>query len=227
MRFFIISDLHLVKPEGKDFTEEGFKNLYFENIKPLCAKIKDEITPFEELLFIVLGDIIDSGKIVVYEYAEKCLDALKTELKDYDIKFEFIPGNHDLIENNLEYFDNLIHKFNADYSFADCSAASKIYDEVNFIFADSTISRDYSAPGQLDLDEIKSHIEKGRQNILFCHHALTHHSEDKHNCVENGDMVSEKLRTMGIDFCFHSHTDSCDVTFSANRVAEIGCGSIS
>ena len=61
-------------------------------------------------MFIVLGDIIDKGNIEGYVSAEKYFSSLRHELKDYKIKFEFIPGNHDLVNGSLSDFDTFISK---------------------------------------------------------------------------------------------------------------------
>ena len=62
-------------------------------------------------MFIVLGDIIDKGNIEGYVSAEKYFSSLRHELKDYKIKFEFIPGNHDLVNGSLSDFDTFISIF--------------------------------------------------------------------------------------------------------------------
>ena len=69
-------------------------------------------------MFIVLGDIIDKGNIEGYVSAEKYFSSLRHELKDYKIKFEFIPGNHDLVNGSLSDFDTFISKMGVDYSFS-------------------------------------------------------------------------------------------------------------
>lgn len=218
MRFFMISDLHLNK-HGSKIANDNFQALY--------TKIRQESSPDEQLLFIVLGDIIDKGDKEGYSSAENYFTTLMQELHAYRVKFEFIPGNHDLVENNLSYFDGFIRKMGADYSFSDNPVVAKEYSGVNLIFADSTLSRDYKAPGELDLEAIRSTIKKDKQNILFCHHALTHGSGDVHNCIKNGISVGFELRNMGINYLFHSHTHTCEITLSNNTVFEIGCGSIS
>ena len=66
-------------------------------------------------MFIVLGDIIDKGNIEGYVSAEKYFSSLRHELKDYKIKFEFISGNHDLVNGSLSDFDTFISKMGIDY----------------------------------------------------------------------------------------------------------------
>ena len=116
MRFFMISDLHLGNP-----TDD---NLASENITLLASKIRGDISPNEDVLFVILGDLIDRGQRNAFDCVEKHLAHLREELKDYKVKFEFIPGNHDLVDNTLEDFDNFIKKFGADYSFVNSTAVS-------------------------------------------------------------------------------------------------------
>lgn len=221
MRFFMISDLHLEEQSGNNTIAK-------ENISLLASKIRKEISPDEDILFIVLGDVCDTGIQNGYEIAKDYFGSLKRELKGFNVRFDFIPGNHDLINGNLKYFDNFIQTMGADYSFMNSAVVSREYGGVNFIFADSTLTRNYNGPGKLDLKAIQSKIKDGMQNILFCHYALTHRlEEDKHLCVTDGEKLSVELRKMGIGFYFHSHTHACDITLTNDRVSEIGCGSIS
>lgn len=220
MRFFMISDLHLEK-------QSDSIALAKYNINLLASKIRNEVYPNEEILFIVLGDVCNKGKKEGYEIAKDLLDNLIQKLSGFNVRFDFIPGNHDLVDGDLKCFDNFIHTMGADYSYMQSAAVSREYGGVNFIFADSTLTRKHNKPGELDLDAIQSQIKDGMKNILFCHHSLTHCSEDEHNCVSDGENISAQLRKMGIEFYFHSHTHTCEITLTKDRVSEIGCGSIS
>lgn len=158
MRFFMISDLHLSN-QGSKIADSTFQALY--------EKIRKNISPDEHLLFIVLGDIIDKGNIEGYVSAEKYFSSLRHELKDYKIKFEFIPGNHDLVNGSLSDFDTFISKMGVDYSFSNNPVVAKEYGNVNFIFADSNLSRDYKSSCEINLEEICLKVIKDKQNILF------------------------------------------------------------
>lgn len=158
MRFFMISDLHLSN-QGSKIADSTFQALY--------EKIRKNISLDEHLLFIVLGDIIDKGNIEGYVSAEKYFSSLRHELKDYKIKFEFIPGNHDLVNGSLSDFDTFISKMGVDYSFSNNPVVAKEYGNVNFIFADSNLSRDYKSSCEINLEEICLKVIKDKQNILF------------------------------------------------------------
>lgn len=94
------------------------------------------------------------------------------------------------------------------------------------IFADSTLSRDYAAPGRLDLDAIRANVKRGLTNILFCHHALSHGHGDPHDVVEDSATVIAYLNSVSISYFFHGHVHDANVTIPETGLVEIGCGSL-
>ena len=184
MRFYILSDLHL-RAEV-----EAYKTS--DRIKRLCSKIRQAADIGENILFIILGDIVDKGKELSFTTARDSLSLVQEELKDYAVKFEFVPGNHDLEKGSLSLFDQLTSLYGSKHTFESASVYSVVHDNVNFIYADSTLSRDYAAPGRLDLDAIRINVKHGLTNILFCHHALSHGHGDPHDVVEDSATVSSK-----------------------------------
>ena len=159
MRFYILSDLHL-RAEV-----EAYKTS--DRIKRLCSKIRQAADIGENILFIILGDIVDKGKELSFTTARDSLSLIQEELKDYAVKFEFVPGNHDLEKGSLSLFDQLTSLYGSKHTFESASVYSVVHDNVNFIYADSTLSRDYAAPGRLDLDAIRINVKHGLTNIFF------------------------------------------------------------
>lgn len=221
MRFYILSDLHL---GNKTDAKEAFNRL-----SKLCRVIRSETSPLEEVLFIVLGDIADKGSMLSFDTACECLDLICHELENLSVKFEFVPGNHDFEKDNpnLETFDKLTSKYGSTHSFNEKSAYSRVYGNVNFIFADSTTSRVHNAPGKLVISDIKAEYKPNISNILFCHHALTHGHGGTHDTIENPSEIKTQLDSLPISFLFHGHTHRSDVTIPEKGLVEIGCGSIS
>jgi len=105
MRFYILSDLHL----GHNTTAEEAK----KRLCKLCRDIRTVTSPFEEVLFIILGDIANQGSMLSFDTAYECLDLICNELENLSVKFEFVPGNHDFEKDNpnLKSFDNLTSKY--------------------------------------------------------------------------------------------------------------------
>ena len=219
MRFYIMSDLHLRAKVEDTLTRD--------RIKRLCSKIRRSANMNEKILFIFLGDIADKGEELSFETARESLSLLQDELKDYMVKFEFVPGNHDLETGSLCLFDRLTSAYGSVHSYESAAAYSCVYEGVNFIFADSTLTRDYAAPGRLDMDAIQANVKNGMVNILFCHHALSHGNGSVHDTIEDSATVKKKLTSIGIGYLLHGHVHDAKVTIPENGLIEIGCGSLS
>lgn len=218
MRFYILSDLHL--------NEKVEDEKVSDRIKKICSKIRKSTDIGENILFIILGDIIDKGNGLSFDTASDNLNLIYNELKDYSVKFEFVPGNHDIESGSLCLFDKLISKYGSRHAYESVSVYSSVYENVNFIFADSTLSRDYKAPGRLNVKLIKENIKSGFLNILFCHHAISHGHGDLHDVIEDSATVLAELRSNGISFFFHGHVHDAKITIPENGMIEIGCGSL-
>lgn len=219
MRFYILSDLHLRAEVEACKTSE--------RIKKLCSKIRQVTYIGENILFVILGDIADRGEELSFVTARDNLSLIQEELKDYTVEFEFVPGNHDLEKGSLSLFDQLTSLYGSRHTFESASVYSTVHDKVNFIFADSILSRDYAAPGRLDLEAIRANVKHGLTNILFCHHALSHGHGDPHDVVEDSAAVIAHLNSIGISYFFHGHVHDANITIPENGLVEIGCGSLS
>ena len=204
MRFYILSDLHL-RAEVETYKAS-------DRIKKLCSKIRRSTDIGEDILFIVLGDIANKGEILSFDTARENLSLILAELKEYSVKFEFVPGNHDIESGSLGLFDQLTSVYGNSHSYESNSAYSSVYDGVNFIFADSTLSRDYAAPGRLDISAIRANVKQGLTNILFCHHAISHGHGSPHDVIEDSATVLAQLNSMGISYFFHGHVHDANIT---------------
>lgn len=217
MRFFVISDLHM--GEGLEVNQAK------EQLKSLCSRIRADFPPNETIVFIVMGDIINTSNTNAFDDVRVCLSCIKTELHQFTVKFEFVPGNHDLPDGDIGPFNRFIAEFGDVYEYSKKHAYSRIYEDVNFIFADSNLHRDHRMPGKIDLEEIRNLVLPG-ENLLFCHHAFEHDSGSGHDIIENGSWLLKQLKAMGVGFVFHGHTHRSDITVSENGIVEIGTGAL-
>lgn len=218
MRFYILSDLHL--------RAEVQKHSVSDCLKKICAKIRTATSPNETILFIILGDLANKGDPLSFNTASNNFLLIKNELKDYNVKFEFVPGNHDLENGSLHLFSQLTSTFGSAHSYEMSSVYSNIYEGVNFIFADSTLSREPDAPGRVDIEAIGANVNRNLTNVLFCHHALSQGHGGPHDTIEDVPTVRAKLENMGIDYLFHGHVHDANITMPTKGLIEIGCGSL-
>ena len=100
MRFYILSDLHL----GNREAEEDAIN----RLNKLCSDIRSTTPNGDTVLFVILGDVGDKGDTLSFDVASRCLDSICQELMDFSVKFEFVPGNHDLDKKDKNLINNKI-----------------------------------------------------------------------------------------------------------------------
>jgi len=94
------------------------KNTILEKIEPLLRTLKDETSGECQLIFLITGDIVNTGKNEEYAIAHKFFSNIRlllhSEKKFIKIEFIFVPGNHDcnfsentqlreLLLNNISY----------------------------------------------------------------------------------------------------------------------------
>ena len=216
MRFFIISDLHLGE-------ETDMQQLYTRT-RTLCRKIRESTTPGEQIPIILLGDIVDGGNPDAFCAAKKLLTKIEQELKDYSTTFDFVPGNHDLHGTDLAAFDKFISKYGVP-KFSENRAYNRQYGGVNFIFADSNLSRDHRACGEIDVAAIIELVKGGMTNVLLCHHSFTQEYGDTHDVINGGERFLEILAGHEIKFLIHGHTHRAAIDVrGAIRLRYSGCG---
>ena len=180
------------------------------------------------LLFILLGDLINRGDEQAFSHVDGVLGLIQNELQDYFIKFETVPGNHDLVNGSIDSFADFTTQRDLSLISGSRPVYSRKYNGVNFILADSTLTRIYNRPGRLDVEAIRREVDsESTNNLLFCHHGFTQAYGDTHDVIENGYETLSQLEEMGISFVFHAHTHRSDTDTPIRKIVEIGCGSFS
>ncbi len=163
MKLLLISDLHL--QEENDWKKI---NIILESmIRCVKNKMKDN----EEIIVITLGDIIDQSKINAFVEAKILYNQIQNNFEN--IKFRFVPGNHEVTSNSTSELDEF-NKFVKEYSnlgdYTDkCSVQFEDIEGFRILYVDSTLSRDHKSAGKINVEEIKSKISKGK-NIICMHY---------------------------------------------------------
>ena len=118
MKIYILSDLHLGAVGMEDKVHNG--------LTVLCRQIRSEASNDEKLLFIILGDLIDKGQESAFAVAKDCLEKLCSQLHDFNVCFEMVPGNHDRSSRDVSAFDRFIAGYQIQCAFTTQTTGSKI-----------------------------------------------------------------------------------------------------
>lgn len=171
MKVVVLSDLHI------DDTSEW--NAISEE---MLKRIKNITIENEQILFVLLGDIVNGYEKRTtedirrfYKKADSFLETINIGLKENNVEFYFIPGNHDLDGDSLESFNEFIERHSrindSPYEFTlDESVFTFDINDFRFVLVDSNLSRDYKASGKIDGVLLKTKAVKDKQIILFMHH---------------------------------------------------------
>ena len=215
-----ISDLHL--------SEESDIPVLNEKICSLVSSIKDNLPENCEIVCCILGDIVDAGNSKSYAIAYEVLQFFIAQLlttfgKDY-VKFEILPGNHDICDGDLSSFNAFASKlFASDISYSDdhsvsisnhfgysfCSISSALYGEYKF--------------GQIHFEELNT---IPCSSILLTHHALISGDANDSAPIRDGYQLQTILEKKRIVTLLHGHTHGCKRYSVGNDCQIIGVGPI-
>lgn len=190
MKILMFSDFHI---GSDDFNI----NESLKIIDKTYEAVSKELNNSETVIILICGDIIDMGNSAAFDKAEQIFDRLKALFSAPNIKFRFVPGNHDLCNGSLANFDAFTHKYSDfDFNYSATSAYKEQIEDVNFIYASSVQNENYSY-GQLDYAQIRSYIDKEHYNYFVFHHSPF--SED--NQGENEAVIRESVKLFDPSFC--------------------------
>lgn len=190
MKILMFSDFHI---GNDDFDiSEGLKI-----INKAYEAVSKELNNNETVIILICGDIINMGNSTAFNKAEQIFDHLQALFSAPNIKFRFVPGNHDICNHSLTDFDDFTHKYSDfDFNYATTSVYKEQIEDVNFIYASSVQNENYSY-GQLDYEQIRSYIDKEHYNYFVFHHSPF--SED--NQGEKEAVIRESVKLFDPSFC--------------------------
>lgn len=204
-----LADLHIGSADKCSEKEE-------EILSKGIEKIKRQIPKNQKILICVCGDIIDSKKLSSrniktassrYKTAGDLFCCLNNELKrDYDIKFGFCLGNHDV--THIKLFVNCIKMVAPNISEEEINDGYFIeWGGIYYIFANSCNGRQYKY-GNIDynkLEQILRNIPLNKPKIVVLHHAIiSMYDKDVSSIRDSAKLLSliEKYRVFGV---LHGH----------------------
>jgi hypothetical protein len=184
-------------------------NLYIALIENLN---KEECT-----VFCILGDIVDQGDASSYEKAIELLIYIKEVFTDYDPKFEFTPGNHDLCgcplssippickkqKCKIDKYNEFINKVSPNQNF-DSNLLYSEYDDIGIILA-SSVFHGNCKYGLIDIEAL-SNIDIKKPSVLVTHHAFFSVGKDDSSAIRNAYEILNVIEEKNIICVLHGHT---------------------
>jgi len=228
-----VSDMHIKKnsniPEIKKIIEEMVKSVknYMDN--------NDDIdnNDNKEIIFCVLGDIIDRGKSEAFSTATKIFEIIRNCFKkneffpDYSFSFEFVPGNHDLVGRKkafkLKKFDEFIRGFQSspdNYEYSSKNFFLRPHGRIDLLLLNSATEEcKYGKINFEAFNEIK------KPTIIITHHTLMSLYDTDNSAIRRGNAVLEEIRKKNIIAMLHGHTHcyvSTDVGLKSKYIIGVG-----
>lgn len=219
MKLIQVSDMHITK--DTDISQKR------DIIEKMVESLKDDIIKNEEIIFCVLGDIIDRGDPDAFSKArevfKKIQNRFKRDFPTSPFHFEFVPGNHDLVgcdhldengekrktpcphsENkkpcSFKNFDEFIREFQPSHrKYSTRNFFIKKYGDIRLLLLNSAIGQcEY---GKIDLDAIN--VKK--PTIIITHHALMSLYDSDGSAIREGNALLEKIKKYNVIAMLHGH----------------------
>ncbi len=203
MKLLLISDLH--------FTEQDNDWIFINEItQQMTHRVNNKTLENEEIIIVILGDIIDRGgsgdNNQKFSEADKFISKLRGSFSN--VKFLFIPGNHELKNNESNEFDEFMefnqfcqkHSYKKEFVFNNNNSVYSVEESgINLILVDSNLKRIHNENGEIDVIALRPHL-KSQKNIIFMHHPPCQ--------VEGADreiVNSDELIATYSNFIFYGH----------------------
>jgi hypothetical protein len=227
MKLIQVSDLHI---------KHDTKILPIQNIiGKMVDSLKNEIKDKEEIVFCVLGDIIDRGNSNAFPVAKKILDMIKKRfIKAFPtslFSFEFVPGNHDLVgcdhlnkkgikkdtpcphtdinsikPCNTKIFDEFIREFQTLPYYGYSSKNFHVRSHGNINLLLLNSAIGQCEYGKIEIDILEKKFKK--PTIVITHHALMSLYDSDGSAIREGNTVLERIKKNNVIAMLHGHVHS-------------------
>lgn len=201
LRIIQISDLHLDKDTDLDNC--------IKIVGRFNEAIKSKVDKDDKLIICTCGDILNKADTDGFLKAKEIFNYIREQLKNYDISFEFVPGNHELNEEKREFsgFDNFIKEYTDNqYSYDNMNIINRKYDELNIMLVNSVFHKDKNY-GCIDRDRIASELKHIDSNvILVMHHTMISEYQGDQSQIRDSYKLLRDLAGKNIVGLLHGHT---------------------
>lgn len=205
-----IADLHIGSADKCSENEDSILSKGIE-------KIKHHIPKNQKLLICACGDIIDSKNLSKwesgtakgrYDEAAELFRLISDELKkeDYDVKFQFCLGNHDV--THVSEFIDFAKEFDSDITREKIEDGYCMeLDGIHYIFLNSCNGGqyDYGCIDYKKLEQILGDMQKDSPKIFILHHTvMSMYEKDKSSIRDSAHLLNliEENNVFGV---LHGH----------------------
>jgi len=214
-----ISDLHL----DESFIFEDYENM-------LCNMVDiilNETDTDEKLYVACCGDITDRGNPANYcSSAQRVFEYLKSKLSERSIEFMFVPGNHDICNNEFTDFQSFISMQGASYNFINDNVILHESGDLDFALINTGFHKDIKY-GNVDISDLKIKLQvSSKPLIVIMHHTLmSRYSEDRSGLC-NAYTFLDELEKHNVIGILHGHTHGFSNIVVGEKCRVIGVGSL-
>lgn len=194
-----LSDFHL--NDSSDYELAKLK------IDKLFETVKSQLIN-EKIVFCICGDIYDKGNDLGNVPAFKILNYLRNKFKSFELSFEFVPGNHDLVNADFIEFDELIGVYTDSnkYSYSKENLVIRNYGDITLILINSVYHKDHEY-GDIDIKTLEKEIRSIKNNIiLVTHHTLMSRYDKDKSPIRNSYDLLNLIEEKKISAVLHGHT---------------------
>lgn len=213
-----VSDLHISDTSVLKTCKSKFESL--------LSAVKSKLSKDDTLVCCTCGDVFDSGNIKGASIATELYDYIKSGLLPHKIKFEFIPGNHDIVDNKFNAYDKFIRKYQAGnkYCYSNNSVVIRNYDDLDIVLINSSYHKDHKY-GMVDLPQLDECLKSCNNNIIIViHHTLMSRYDDDSSCIRNAYDFLEVISKFNVVALLHGHTHGYSDIIVGNNCKVVGVG---
>ncbi|TYQ18423.1 UNVERIFIED_CONTAM: putative phosphohydrolases [Acetivibrio alkalicellulosi] len=224
-----VSDLH----NSEDTKKEEDRCLKIT--KSLIMTVKKEVPTNQQILVVVCGDLINKGDKNAFNFVKKVLDEIRSQFaSSYNVKFGFVPGNHDLIDGDLTEFKGFINNYNKEsdnFKSSSCYSISIEEDDLttDIIFINS-LYKGAKDKGEINYDELirlLEQLDSSTKKIFVLHHTIMSMDENDRSSIINAARFVKVIEKYRVSMLLHGHTHGLDaISIGCCNCAIIGVGAL-
>jgi hypothetical protein len=228
MQIIQISDFHIIDDSQMDSIKNRIEKLY--------DAMKTNLNKNECTVFCVIGDIIDKGNAEMYKNAMDVFNYMKKIFAEFNPKFEFTPGNHDLClcpysssipevcpapKCTLEPYNNFVRDFDSSYKQPE-NVIHKEYDDIDLLLINSVFHGNCKY-GSVDIAALKNKNLK-KPALFVTHHAFLSERDTDNAAIRNAYSVFDEIEQKEIIGVLHGHLHGYKNITIGNNCPIIGVG---